>query len=69
MEQISPRKVKVTYMVLSKPVGIPKIFADPFIRSNFMTIIPGLYCLDGKDGTSGKNKVVPATLQAQACLR
>jgi hypothetical protein len=37
MEQISPTRVKVTYRVLSKPVGIPKIFADPFIRGNFMT--------------------------------
>jgi hypothetical protein len=37
MEQISPGKVKVTYKVLSKPVGIPKAFADPFIRSNFIT--------------------------------
>lgn len=37
MEQISPGKVRVTYKVLSKPAGIPKAFADPFIRSNFMT--------------------------------
>ena len=37
MEQISPGKVKVTYKVLSKPAGIPKAVADPFIRSNFIT--------------------------------
>lgn len=37
MEQVSPGKVKVTYKVLSKPAGIPKVFADPFIRSNFIT--------------------------------
>ena len=37
MEQVSPGKVKVTYTVLSKPVGIPKAVADPFIRSNFIS--------------------------------
>lgn len=37
MEQISPGKVKVTYTVLSKPGGIPKAVADPFIRSNIIT--------------------------------
>jgi hypothetical protein len=36
MEQISPTTVKVTYRVLSKPVGIPRLFADPFIRGNFI---------------------------------
>ena len=37
MEQISPTRVKVTYKVFSKPVGIPKAVADPFIRNNFIT--------------------------------
>lgn len=37
MEQISPGRVKVTYKVFSKPAGIPKAVADPFIRSNFIT--------------------------------
>jgi hypothetical protein len=37
MEQVGPTKVKVTYKVLSKPVGIPRLFADPFIRGNFVT--------------------------------
>jgi len=37
MEQISPGKVKVTYRVQSKPAGIPKFVADPFIRSSFIT--------------------------------
>jgi len=37
IEQVSPTKVKVTYRVLSKPVGIPRLFADPFIRGNFIT--------------------------------
>lgn len=39
MEQISPGKVKVTYRILSKPIGIPKVFTDPIIRSNIMTTI------------------------------
>lgn len=39
LEQISPRKVKVTYRILSKPIGIPKVFTDPIIRSNIMTTI------------------------------
>lgn len=37
LEQIGPNRVRVTYKVLSKPVGIPKAFADPFIRGNFVT--------------------------------
>lgn len=39
LEQIGPHKVKVTYLILSKPIGIPKIFTDPIIRSNIMTTI------------------------------
>ncbi len=38
-EQISTNKVKVTYRILSMPIGIPKIFTDPIIRSNIMTTI------------------------------
>lgn len=39
MEQISPGRVKVTYRILSKPIGIPKVFTDPIIRSNIITTI------------------------------
>jgi hypothetical protein len=39
MEQVDPTKAKVTYRILSKPIGIPKIFTDPIIRSNIMTTI------------------------------
>jgi hypothetical protein len=38
-EQINPNRVKVTYRILSKPIGIPKVFTDPIIRSNIMTTI------------------------------
>jgi len=38
-EQISPNKVKATYRILSKPIGIPKVFTDPIIRSNIITTI------------------------------
>ncbi len=39
IEQVDPTKAKVTYRILSKPIGIPKIFTDPIIRSNIMTTI------------------------------
>ena len=39
MEQISATKVKVTYRISSRPIGIPKIFTDPIIRGNIMTTI------------------------------
>lgn len=38
-EQIAPGKTKVTYRILSKPIGIPKWLTDPIIRSNIMTTI------------------------------
>lgn len=38
-EEISPGKVKATYRILSKPIGIPKWLTDPIIRSNIMTTI------------------------------
>lgn len=38
-EEVSPGKVKVTYRILSKPIGIPKWLTDPIIRSNIMTTI------------------------------
>lgn len=39
MEQVGPHKVKVTYQILSKPIGIPRVFTDPIIRSNIVTTI------------------------------
>jgi hypothetical protein len=39
LEQISSSRVKVTYRILSKPIGIPKVFTDPIIRSNIITTI------------------------------
>jgi hypothetical protein len=34
-----PTHVKVTYKIISKPIGIPRIFTDPVIRSNMMSTI------------------------------
>jgi hypothetical protein len=39
LEQISGSRVKVTYRISSKPIGIPKVFTDPIIRSNIITTI------------------------------
>jgi len=39
LEQIGPQHVKVTYRILSKPIGMPKFLTDPIIRSNIMTTI------------------------------
>lgn len=39
LEQIAPNKVKATYRIQSKPIGIPKFLTDPIIRSNIMTTI------------------------------
>lgn len=36
-EQITPTRTKVTYRIISKPIGIPKWLTDPIIRSNIMT--------------------------------
>ena len=38
-EQISACETKVTYRILSRPIGIPKWLTDPIIRSNIMTTI------------------------------
>jgi hypothetical protein len=56
MEQISPTKVMVTYRVLSKPVGIPKIFADPFIRGNFISSFQEFIALMEKTALAEKTK-------------
>jgi hypothetical protein len=42
MEQLSPTQVRVTYRILSMPVGIPRLFTDPVIRSNLMSTIKAL---------------------------
>jgi hypothetical protein len=39
LEQVSSSRVKVTYRIVSKPIGIPKVFTDPIIRSNIITTI------------------------------
>lgn len=56
MEQIGPGRVKVTYKVLSKPVGIPRAFADPFIRNNFMTTFQDFIALLEKTELVQKSK-------------
>jgi hypothetical protein len=38
-EQLSPKRVRVTYKVRSKPIDVPRIFTDPIVRSNFMTTL------------------------------
>jgi hypothetical protein len=38
-EQISACETKVTYRILSRPIGIPKWLTDPIIRNNIMTTI------------------------------
>lgn len=42
LEQINPQQTKVTYRILSMPIGIPRIFTDPVIRSNLMSTIEAL---------------------------
>lgn len=37
--QKKPNHVHVTYKIISKPIGIPRIFTDPVIRSNMMSTI------------------------------
>jgi len=38
-EEIAPNRTKVTYIILSKPNGLPKWLTDPIIRGNIMTTI------------------------------
>lgn len=37
LEQLSAKRVKVTYTVRSKPIDVPRIFTDPIVRANFIT--------------------------------
>ncbi|MFZ6013430.1 MAG: hypothetical protein ACOYXT_24015, partial [Bacteroidota bacterium] len=39
LTQVNSQKVKVSYRILSKPIGIPRIFTDPVIRNNLMSTI------------------------------
>lgn len=45
LQQAAPDQVKVTYRILSMPVGIPRLFTDPVIRSNMMTTMQRLTTL------------------------
>jgi hypothetical protein len=42
LEQVAPNQVKVTYRILSMPIGIPRLFTDPVIRINMMSTIKAL---------------------------
>lgn len=53
-EQISPCETKVTYRILSKPIGIPKWLTDPIIRSNIMTTIEEYIALLDPPPVKGK---------------
>ena len=45
LQQLSPHQVKVTYRILSMPVGIPRLFTDPVIRNNMMSTMQRLTAL------------------------
>ncbi len=45
LEQLTAQQVKVTYRIFSMPIGIPRIFTDPVIRSNLMSTIKALTSL------------------------
>jgi hypothetical protein len=50
-QQISPDRVKATYRIFSMPIGIPRVFTDPIIRSNIMTTIEEyIALLEGQQG-------------------
>lgn len=42
LEKMAPGEIKVTYRIYSMPIGIPRIFTDPVIRSNLMSTIKAL---------------------------
>jgi hypothetical protein len=42
LQQTAPHQVKVTYRILSMPIGIPRLFTDPVIRSNLMSTVQAL---------------------------
>ena len=48
LEQIAQNQVKITYRILSMPIGIPRMFTDPVIRVNMMSTIKALTKLAGE---------------------
>jgi hypothetical protein len=51
-QQVGPDRVKATYRIFSKPIGIPRVFTDPIIRSNIMTTIEEyIALLEGRAST------------------
>jgi hypothetical protein len=49
IEKAGDGKIRASYRILSKPIGIPRIFTDPVIRSNIMTTIRSyMAILEGK---------------------
>jgi hypothetical protein len=49
IEKTGPKKIKVTYSILSMPSHIPRMFTDPVIRNNMMSTIKNyIRILEGK---------------------
>jgi hypothetical protein len=42
LEEVHPDRTKITYRILSMPIGIPRLFTDPVIRSNLMSTMERL---------------------------
>jgi hypothetical protein len=38
-EKIGENKIRATYSIVSKPIGIPRFFTDPVVRNNLMSTI------------------------------
>ncbi len=49
LRQLTPTEVLVIYRIYSMPIGIPRIFTDPVIRSNLMSTIKALTRLAEED--------------------
>lgn len=47
-ERVSDDKIKATYLILSRPLNIPKFITDPIIRNNMMTTIKSFITLIDK---------------------
>src|SRR6266850_1956182 len=45
LQRLSADQVKVTYRILSMPIGIPRLFTDPVIRNNMMSTMQRLTAL------------------------
>jgi hypothetical protein len=47
--RLEANRIKASYRIISKPIGIPRIFTDPVIRNNIMTTIESyVEILEGK---------------------